>query len=416
MKKQINYYSILAFNVGFLSIPLYLYLPKYYANNFAIPLSIIGLLIFAIRIFDTFWDLYVGYISNKINNSKKIIIISFLAILLSYPMLFSPPDLIIKANLIYYWLFFTLFFLSLSFSLFYINYYAYGVYLAKNNLDQLNLATTREAITFVGVVFAIIIPQILLYNFSQINAFSIYSIMFVIIGLLALSLFNKLPTLQDENTLSNKTYIQIKNIFINNPLLFSFFLINTLANSISSSLYIFYIEDYLYAKNQELFLMIAFFLSSALSIPLWQSIAKKYSKINILLWISPLAILSFASISLIDNTQINLFYIVSIFSGFLIGADFLYASTLIANMVKNQGFSSTIGFSLYHFLNKLAMSLAIIIALPILDIFNYTNFQGLSGGNIVVKYTYVILPLLFKLISFILIIILKKRGQKYENY
>jgi Na+/melibiose symporter-like transporter len=162
--------------------------------------------------------------------------------------------------------------------------------------------------------------------------------------------------------------------------------------------------------------MIAFFLSSALSIPLWQSIAKKYSKINILLWISPLAILSFASISLIDNTQINLFYIVSIFSGFLIGADFLYASTLIANMVKNQGFSSTIGFSLYHFLNKLAMSLAIVIALPILDIFNYTNFQGLSDGNIVVKYTYVILPLFFKLISFILIIILKKRGKQYENY
>ena len=59
--KNLISYSLLAFCLSFIGLPIYIYLPNYYADNFAVGLKTMAIILLVTRLVDTYprsniWD------------------------------------------------------------------------------------------------------------------------------------------------------------------------------------------------------------------------------------------------------------------------------------------------------------------------------------------------------------------------
>ncbi|MGV2433107.1 MAG UNVERIFIED_CONTAM: MFS transporter [Rickettsiaceae bacterium] len=80
MPNQIKY-SFFAFPLGFVGIPIYIYLPQFLNEIYGLNLGAIGLILFFSRILDAFYDPYLGFISDKYGLTNKLFIV-FISLLL----------------------------------------------------------------------------------------------------------------------------------------------------------------------------------------------------------------------------------------------------------------------------------------------------------------------------------------------
>ena len=63
--KNLISYSLLAFCLSFMGLPLYIYLPNYYADNFGVTLQNIAIILFVTRLIDAVQDPIFGIFSDK---------------------------------------------------------------------------------------------------------------------------------------------------------------------------------------------------------------------------------------------------------------------------------------------------------------------------------------------------------------
>ena len=51
-------------------LPIYIYAPKYYADNYGVSLTALGAILFGLRLFDVVQDPVLGWISERLTNGK----------------------------------------------------------------------------------------------------------------------------------------------------------------------------------------------------------------------------------------------------------------------------------------------------------------------------------------------------------
>ena len=73
--KNLIAYSCLAFSISFIGLPIYIYLPNYYINNFNIGLKEMGLILLFTRFIDALQDPIFGIVSDKYLSKKKLLIV-----------------------------------------------------------------------------------------------------------------------------------------------------------------------------------------------------------------------------------------------------------------------------------------------------------------------------------------------------
>ena len=89
--KGIIYYSFLAFCLSFIGLPIYIYLPNYYTDNFDISLQAIAVILLVTRLIDAIQDPIFGFFSDKYAHLKKKIIYFLSPFLgLCFLLLFYP--------------------------------------------------------------------------------------------------------------------------------------------------------------------------------------------------------------------------------------------------------------------------------------------------------------------------------------
>ena len=106
MNKNFFLYSILAIPLSFIGIPIYVYIANFYANLFALSISLIVLTILASRVVDVFQDPLIGAVSDNLIKKgvgrEKIIIFNVPLLAVSFYFLFKSFDnhtiAIIRAN------------------------------------------------------------------------------------------------------------------------------------------------------------------------------------------------------------------------------------------------------------------------------------------------------------------------------
>lgn len=391
-------YSLFAAVINAAGLPIYIYAPKMYVDNYGVTLAALGTMLFVLRLVDVVQDPLLGWVSERLGRARPIAV-AFAGALLAISMIglfaVEPPI----APL--YWFGLTLLGLFSAFSFLTINFYAQGV--AKVGADSkghVKLAAWRETGALLGICVAAVAPTLLMgYAFDAFTAFAWGFAAFTVAAII---------WMWPEWTSRVQTDpTPIKAIWDDPQArrLLLLALVNATPLAVSSTLFLFYVESALGATSWEGPLLVLFFLAAACSSPLWSKLASRFGEKPVLLAAMTLAILSFGYTFTLGQGDVIPFAVVCVLSGASIGADLTLLPALFAKRMSVIAPNGGQGFGLWSLVSKFTLAFAAVVLLPLLE---GAGFQsGASSqpaeaiGTLVVLYALV--PSALKLVAIALL-------------
>jgi Na+/melibiose symporter-like transporter len=194
----------------------------------------------------------------------------------SFNGLFYLPNSLIITPILWFTIMTAL--VYLGYSMLTINYYAYGLSIARSYEKRTLLSAYREGLILAGILISSLLPQILQGYFSEVLSFRIYGIILVIIMILALVFFpfNSL----NSNIRNEFSFSKLKLMLKNNSkikMAFVILFLNTLPVAITSNLFLFFVQDILKSNVPGNFLAV-YFLAASMSPLIWTPLVNTIGK------------------------------------------------------------------------------------------------------------------------------------------
>ena len=147
-----------------------------------------------------------------------------------------------------------------------------------------------------------------------------------------------------------------------------------------------------------LFLLV-YFLSGALSMPIWKHISVQYGIKNAWLFSMIFALFTFIWAFFLQPNHILGFFVICFLSGIAVGANLSLPSMIVAEFIKLNKHENLAAsyYSISNFLSKFSLAIASGIALPILGFMGYQ--PGIIRDDYLFPFTYALLPCIFQVIS-----------------
>lgn len=391
-------YGALGFALSVVGIPLFIYLPTYYASDIGVDVATVGWILLIARLVDMLFDPIIGHYSDRFQQRKPFIVIGAIALLVGYYLLIHPianPPL---------WLFVFSMMVYLGWSLISVPYMALSSEITTDYHEKTALSSWREIFALLGMISALIIPYVLdISNRNDLTLQSLYLLLLISLPLTLAWLMVgvktlKIPT-QNFNFFGGITLIKQSN----GVWLVAAYFINALANAIPSTLFLYYVEHILHASEQSGLLLLLYFAAGILSLPLWNLLSHRIGKKTTWILSMALASVAFAFIPLLGEGDFAYFMIIVLVSGCSLGADLVLSSSLQADLAQHftQKGSSLSGilFGLWGMGTKLALALGVGISFGILG---YCDFDPISPSERSLDaliLLYGLSPIVFKILS-----------------
>ncbi|EBA11266.1 MFS transporter [Roseobacter sp. CCS2] len=402
LSERLPAYSVFAAVLAGAGLPIYIYAPKYYADTFGVSLAALGALLFAMRLFDMIQDPILGWISERLTSSKKLVItLTALVMALSMIGLFAVAPPIDPL----WWFGITVTGLFTAFSFLSINFYAQGVSKAgKDPQGHVRLAAWRESGALLGVCIAAVIPTVLIGVVA--DPFAAFAFGFAVLTLIAAVFM--WPEWKERVSPEPS---QIGEILRDNTArkLLILALVNATPLAVSSTLFLFYVESKLGAVGWEGALLVLFFLAAAISSPVWSALAKRFGAKPVLLSAMVLAVASFAYTLTLSPGDVIPFAIICVLSGATIGADLTLLPAMFAKRMAAISPNGGQGFGLWNLVNKFTLAFAAVVLLPLLERSGFQAGATDLPAEAITMLTvlYALVPSLLKLIAIGLLIATK---------
>ena len=402
LSERLPAYSVFAAVLAGAGLPIYIYAPKYYADTFGVSLAALGALLFAMRLFDMVQDPILGWISERLTKSKKLVLTLTAGVMaLSMIGLFAvaPPIAPI------WWFGITVTGLFTAFSFLSINFYAQGVSKAgKDPQGHVRLASWRESGALLGVCVAAVIPTVLIGVVA--DPFAAFAFGFAALTLIAA--FFMWPEWKER---VSQEPSQIGEIIRDNTArkLLILALVNATPLAVSSTLFLFYVESKLGAVGWEGPLLVLFFLAAALSSPIWSALARRFAPKPVLIAAMILAVASFAYTLTLSPGDVIPFAIICVLSGATIGADLTLLPAMFAKRMAAISPNGGQGFGLWNLVNKFTLAFAAVVLLPLLERSGFQAGATDLPAEAITMLTvlYALVPSLLKLLAIGLLIATK---------
>lgn len=400
------FYALTAFPLAMLGLPLYIYLPTFYADFTPLSITAVGIILFVSRLTDMVSDPLIGWYSDRFESRfgrrKPFLAAGSLLLIISFYALINPPQ---EHTAVWLLLFSVL--VYLGWSLVSIPYLAWSAEISQEYHDKTRLSAAREFITILGAMSALILPY--LYGLSEDASESmklIYPAIVVTLipfTVITLSQVEELP-LNHSHHHNQKKLTEIWKNLPGLKRLQSAFLINSLANALPATLFLFYIDLVIGFSNLTGPLLIAYFASGVIALPFWTALAKRIGKRNSWLVSIILASTAFVFVPLLGHGDIIAFSLIVVISGFSLGADMALPSSMqadVAQQVQEQGKDYTgILFGVWAMLTKFSLAMAVGIGFVLLGISGFDPDHPTQLSLLILSLLYGGLPVLLKLIGF----------------
>ena len=155
-------YAFFGIPLGFIGLPLYVHLPKYYADTLPISLALIGTVMFTSRLLDCLADPWIGYLADRWAHHRLAIMrTACLTLGLGVYGLFQLPYFA-SVHTVWIWLSVLLALTYLSYSVLLIFFDLSGLPLAYNAKETLRVSAWREGMIIIGVLVASALPSLLM--------------------------------------------------------------------------------------------------------------------------------------------------------------------------------------------------------------------------------------------------------------
>jgi len=390
--------SLYAFMLAAAGIPLYIHLPRFASVNLGIGLGAIGTLLLAIRLIDLVQDPLIGWAIDRWPRGQVFFAAAAaLGLAIGFPLLFSlgeSPNALLNLTLI-------LILLFSAYSLGMILLYGRTETLAASSDPKalMRVATFRESGMLAGVIVAAMIPGLFASSGAAGQGYPAFGVLLGSLALLTLILtrpiWQRAPVLGAPFSLSDLMQAGAARLLL-------LALINSLPVAITSTLFLFFVQDRLALPASTAGpLLILFFLSAGLSVPVWSKISQRIGPKTTLMIAMPLAIIGFVGAALLDAGNAVGFAAICIASGAALGADMVLLPAMFTLALTRAKLKASQAFGLWSFAGKLGLALAAFLVLPALERSGFqpgvpNDATALSALNLY----YALIPCLLKLGAF----------------
>ncbi|KPD12789.1 MFS transporter [Phaeobacter sp. 11ANDIMAR09] len=391
---RVGLYALMLASAG---IPLYIHLPQFAATDLGLSLGSLGAVLLAIRAFDLVQDPLIGWAVDRWPQYQS----SFgwaaaLGLALGFPLLFGlqpGPYLLAKMTVI-------LMLLFSAYSLGMILLYGRSAMLSGSTRprDLMTLAAFRESGMLIGVILAAIAPALLVGLGAARQGYAVFGLFLAALAILAAVLTR--PIWKRQAVVGRP--LGVSNLWQSGAShLLVLAVLNSLPVALTSTLFLFFVQDYLALPKLAGPLLVLFFLSAGLAVPAWTLLSRRIGAKPSLLIAMPLALASFAGAAFLEPGDAVGFTLICMASGAALGADMLLLPALFSISLTKAGLSAGAAFGIWSFAGKLALALAAAIALPLLEARGFNPGTDNTKAALAALVTaYAILPCFLKTLAF----------------
>lgn len=395
-------YGALGLPLAFAALPIYVHVPKLYAEGLGLPLASVGAVLLASRLADAVSDPLIGWLSDRSaarhGHRKLGIIIALPCLALGFGGLLAPPA---GAGLL--WLAGLPGLVTLGYSLASISYHAWGAEAGTTPADRARLVAAREGFGLVGVVLAAALPNLLAEGGEAERGLAQLTWLFLpLLGAMAAWTLLRSPAGSPEpsapalsaglaGALAHRPFARLLGVFA----------LNGIAAAIPSVTVLFFIADVLQAEAAAGGFLVLYFLAAAGSLPLWLRVAARLGKSAA--WLVGMAVAAgvFIWASGLGSGEVVSYGVICVLAGVALGADLALPAALLADVLAREGGGGRVRagacFGWWNLTAKLNLALAAGLALPLLAWLGYVPgdrdpeaLQALAG-------VYAVLPVVLKL-------------------
>lgn len=392
-------YGLPGLPLAMLGIPLYVFLPSFYADTLGLGLAAVGLALMLARVWDVLLDPLIGFSADWIpapNRRKKLMVFGLLPFLFALYFLLIPPA---GAGLISLYL--SAFLGFASWSLITLPYQSLGAEADPTPIGRTRLSSAREGLGLIGIVGVSALPVI----FPNNPAAVLQTVFFIVALLLPLAIGVVLRSVPESiETRRPLPLAAAWPLLSRTPALkrlLSAVFLNNLANGIPAVLFVLYVTHFLQTPAALGWLLLLYFGVGVLALPLWVWLAKHIGSQRAWGLSIGLAGISFAVVPLLAPGQLMAFAAVCAVSGLSLGADLALPAALQGDLAavdaeKNHTERAGLFFGLFGLVSKLALAAATGLAFGVLSLAGYT--PG-AANDAALAWAYGGLPVAFKLIA-----------------
>lgn len=400
------FYGLPGLPLAALGLPLYIYLPTFYAEQLGLGLAIVGTVLLIARVTDVITDPLIGLLSDWLpisSRRKWLMAIATPLLIVAIWALFIPPS-----GSGVYWLLFWSLVVYLAWSLLTLPYTAWGAELSRDYDQRSTITASRESFVLIGTLVAAGLPLAMGIGSDEPGAAldilaQFLALLLPITVLLCLWKVPE-PDRRGEAIGFRAGLTLLKQNVLFSRLLFAYFM-NGIANGLPATLFLLFVSYVLVIPDQFGLLLSAYFVSGLIGLPIGIKLAQRFSKHRIwgisMLW----AVFIFSWAPTLGAGDFVPFLIICILSGLSLGIDMALPASIQADVididsVNGGGQRSGFFFGLWGMATKLSLALAVGIAFPLLSLFGFDTQNSAADNNLfALSALYGLLPIPFKLIA-----------------
>lgn len=413
-KSLVINYSLIAIPLALIGLPLFIYLPTFYAKEVGLEIGIVGLILFIARLTDVFTDPFFGHLSDKsieyFQSRKPLMLLGSIILIFSFYFLINPNLEYTKS-----WLLFFTIFIYIGWSMINIPYLSWSSEISFRYEDKSTLNSSRELFTILGIIIALLIPYLL--EVSQ-NPKETLNTLFLSFLLLFFPFFLftmiKMKTIKINKSVKNEknnfSLKNLKNIYKNLDdlkYLQTAYFFNNFANALPATLFLFFIEFFIKEKDSSGIILLLYFLSGLIALPFWNILSNKIGKKNTWIISILLASSAFIFVPFLGEHELTAFLIISLISGLSLGADMAMPTSMQSDLAqKASTFQENITgllFGIWTMITKLSLAFAVAFGFIILEVFDFNSSNPNSKSLLVLSLLYGLAPVLLKILALIFI-------------
>ncbi len=386
-------YGALAAPLAFVSLPLYVTLPHYYAAEAGAPLAGLGAVLLATRAFDALLDPALGRLADRLLQRGRgaawlAAALGSLAMALGFFALWHPLAACLLLS-------------TLAYSAVAILHQTWGTRWGGQAAWRTQVTAWREGATLVGVLTASVLPSLLGMDATS-------AVLLAALGLGLLGLYR----LRDPRAGAADAVARAAprgSLPQASPWrdaafrrLLSVFMLNGIAAAIPATLLPFFVVDRLQAPELLPLFLLCYFAAAALGLPLWVKAVARWGLAPS--WRAGMlaSVIAFFSASLLGAGDAWAFAAICIASGLALGADLAVPGALLTGVIHESGHGGSgdgryLGW--WACATKLNLALAAGLCLPLLAIAGYHSGSTAPAGLQALAWAYGGLPCLLKLLA-----------------
>lgn len=399
-------YGAFGMPLALAALPIYVYVPEFYATQFTLSLTSIGFALLAVRLLDAFFDPLIGVAIDRMR--QRVSFLSWvgwacLPLAAGFIALFLPPDASARFPLV--WMVLSLAGVYAGFSIATIAYQGWGAALSQDARHRTRLTATREGFGLIGVLLSAALPAMLgmeaLLVFFLTGLLATFLLLFYAPKPGALASAHAEPTQAQRFHAVRLPFHQLRFRW-----LFAVFLVNGIAAAIPATLFLFFARDRLQLEQYAGVFLLLYFASGAASMPVWTILARRWGDARAWLAGMLVAIGSFVWTAMLPAEALVAFALVCIASGLALGADLALPPALLAGVIGHAGHVNQhegAYFGIWNWASKLNLALAAGIALPALERLGYAPGATDPLALDALVLAYAVLPCLLKGIAALLL-------------